>query len=334
MSVEAITWALKLKVERSTAKFVLVAMANCANNDLTCWPSVQYLSEATCQDRKTVLENIKRLKEAGYIVDTGLRCGLSAQVIVYMLKNPENGTVPKTGLSNGPENGSVKESQKRDGSENGTVPKTDDDSAVFPVEQSRFSVETVPKTGHGTVRNQKEPSKNRQVARGSRLPSDWKLLGKHAKAALEIEPQWSEAEIRMIGDKFRDHWIAIPGQKGCKSDWDATWRNWCRNEQQRGNIAKPASHGAWFASEQSVAAKGAEFGLKAYPGESAFTFKARVQAVIDNGGVVPIVVSGQTVTPKPQAEPEPKAQVSPENRKAALDAARNMKSKRIDAAAP
>jgi hypothetical protein len=30
-------------------------------------------------------------------------------------------------------------------------------------------------------------------------------------------------------EKFRDYWIAQPGQKGVKLDWDATWRNWCRN---------------------------------------------------------------------------------------------------------
>lgn len=152
MSVEAITWALNLKVERSSAKFVLVAMANCANNDMTCWPSVQYLSDATCQDRKTVLENIKRLKDAGLIMDTQLRKGHTGQVIVYQLKNTENG--------------SVKESQKRDSTENGTVPKTNGNSPVFPVEQSRFSVETDPKTGHGTINESSIESSGNQKQSG------------------------------------------------------------------------------------------------------------------------------------------------------------------------
>ena len=30
--------------------------------------------------------------------------------------------------------------------------------------------------------------------------------------------------------KFRDYWIAVPGQKGSKLDWLATWRNWVRNQ--------------------------------------------------------------------------------------------------------
>ena len=134
MSVEAITWALSQPVERSSAKFVLVAMANCANNDMTCWPSVQYLSDATAQDRKTVLENIRRLKESGHIEATEERRGTTGQVVVYRL---------------------IKEAQKRNSSENGTVPKTEAKSPVFPRKESRFSVETGPKTGHGTVN---EPS--------------------------------------------------------------------------------------------------------------------------------------------------------------------------------
>lgn len=29
-------------------------------------------------------------------------------------------------------------------------------------------------------------------------------------------------------EKFRDYWSAQPGQKGVKTDWPATWRNWAR----------------------------------------------------------------------------------------------------------
>jgi hypothetical protein len=38
-------------------------------------------------------------------------------------------------------------------------------------------------------------------------------------------------------EKFRDYWTSQPGQKGTKTDWQATWRNWIRN-------AKPASSGS------------------------------------------------------------------------------------------
>lgn len=112
MSVEAITWALSLEIKHSTSKFVLVALANCANGDLggdlIAWPSHAYLSKTTGQDRKTVWTNLKRLTQLGLISDTGQREGGTKQVIVYRLhplkdantgselKIPENGTLPNT----------------------------------------------------------------------------------------------------------------------------------------------------------------------------------------------------------------------------------------------
>ena len=41
---------------------------------------------------------------------------------------------------------------------------------------------------------------------------------------------WEAAHALSVFDKFRDYWIAQPGVKGRKSDWLATWRNWCRKE--------------------------------------------------------------------------------------------------------
>lgn len=169
MSVEAITWALAQPIERSSTKFVLVAMANCAGAEMLCWPSVQYLCDATSQDRKTVLENIKRLREAGYIDATEERRGATHQVVVYVLKKPENGT--------------VEQAQKRNSTENGTVPKTEPNSPVFPVKQSRFSAETVPKTGHGTVRNRQGTVKNPKSAPETVAPSALVEVGFDAKTA-------------------------------------------------------------------------------------------------------------------------------------------------------
>ena len=33
-------------------------------------------------------------------------------------------------------------------------------------------------------------------------------------------------------EKFKDHWISQPGQKGVKKDWLATWRNWVRRSKE------------------------------------------------------------------------------------------------------
>jgi len=137
LSVEAITWAFAQKVGNASAKSVLVAMANCADPDLICWPSMAYLEAVTEQDRKTVLRNVAKLKAGEYIAPTGYRTGRTNQIIVYQLNPPKSGT--------------VEESQNRNSTENGTVPFFRGKGPVFPAKQAQKR-DTEPK---GTVRNKK-----------------------------------------------------------------------------------------------------------------------------------------------------------------------------------
>jgi len=85
MSFEAISWALKQDIARTTEKFCLVMMANYAGYDGLCYPSIDRLSLDMSQDRKTVMKSIQSLIEAGYLEDTSKRVGATKSVIVYRL---------------------------------------------------------------------------------------------------------------------------------------------------------------------------------------------------------------------------------------------------------
>jgi uncharacterized protein YdaU (DUF1376 family) len=67
-----------------------------------------------------------------------------------------------------------------------------------------------------------------KVVRGTRLdplypfPPEWSEFCKEKRP--ELVP-------REVFESFRDYWIAQPGQKGVKTDWDATWRNWVRSQK-------------------------------------------------------------------------------------------------------
>jgi hypothetical protein len=79
-----------------------------------------------------------------------------------------------------------------------------------------------------------------------------------------------ELDPRETFDGFRDYWIAQPGQKGVKTDWTATWRNWVRRQQTAKKTAsearltqmaaltrglatpKPAPANFWAKPEQTV----------------------------------------------------------------------------------
>lgn len=66
--------------------------------------------------------------------------------------------------------------------------------------------------------------------RGSRLSEDWSLPDEWAAwAAQDHGMSWERIDHE--ADRFKDYWLAAPGQKGVKRDWFATWRNWCRNSR-------------------------------------------------------------------------------------------------------
>jgi hypothetical protein len=154
VSFDAIRWALAQDVGKSSTKFVLVAMAEHVNaeaKEWACWPSYRALAAVTLQDTKTVEAAVHRLKELGFIVDTGQRKGETRKVIVYRLNDPKcggitpglqpesaNGTRPQ----NDPENGGV--------TEGGNPPKFPPNPPKFPGKSPQISVAMTPKTGDGT----------------------------------------------------------------------------------------------------------------------------------------------------------------------------------------
>jgi hypothetical protein len=70
------------------------------------------------------------------------------------------------------------------------------------------------------------PPKNPHGARGTRLTAQWQPS--QAELDFALDSGWTREFVEMEICKFRDYWIAQPGQKGVKVDWPATWRNWIR----------------------------------------------------------------------------------------------------------
>jgi hypothetical protein len=331
MSIDAMRWAFEQNIKPSSVKFVLVSLGDNATEDGMAWPSLAALCKKTGQDRKTVISSLDRLEAAGFLSDSGQRRGGTGQVKVYRFNfdrqnSTENGTVPKTE----PFRNSIE-----------TVPDFPNNSTVFP----RNSTEN----GTRKPKNPKEPKGKPKTAQApSIVEPEWKALdaliaaGVDKKTAadwLKLRKGKSAAVTETVVDAATEQatkagmTLAEALKISCLRGWTGYKAEWLLKHVEEEKTGG-SSQGAWFATEQSVAAKGAEFGLKAHPGESAFTFKNRVQAAVDNGGVVPVVVSGQSVRPRQPVDVEPKAQVSPENRKAALAAARNLKPKGFDGPPP
>jgi pyocin large subunit-like protein len=67
LSNHAITWAYKQKIDSCGAKFVLVALADHANDDGFCYPRQSTLARMTAQSERTVRRHLKQLEEVGLI---------------------------------------------------------------------------------------------------------------------------------------------------------------------------------------------------------------------------------------------------------------------------
>lgn len=67
----------------------------------------------------------------------------------------------------------------------------------------------------------------RKAKRGSRLPPDWRASAEDRQFARALGA--SEVQIDRMENEFRDFWIGIPGSRGLKLDWPATWRNRVRD---------------------------------------------------------------------------------------------------------
>lgn len=80
----------------------------------------------------------------------------------------------------------------------------------------------------GAPSEQSGTEKNR-ADRATRIPDDFSLT-QERRIVAEAERLPAERTFQ----KFCDYWRAIGGQKARKIDWDATWRNWCRTEADRG----------------------------------------------------------------------------------------------------
>lgn len=107
----------------ASEKLVMLCMADYADKALCrCWASIESITYKTGLNRKTVQATIKRLEDAGLILDTGIRRGTTGRVRVFEIMAPEEkrdieqkrtrkrndpkiGNVPKNGTLNDPKIG-------------------------------------------------------------------------------------------------------------------------------------------------------------------------------------------------------------------------------------
>ena len=99
MSVNATRFAwecdLSKTTKRSAKRLVLLALADRANKENTCFPSIARVVKDTGMDRKTVMNTINDLITLGLISDTGERKGGTNQVRVLKINVDKQESYPQ-----------------------------------------------------------------------------------------------------------------------------------------------------------------------------------------------------------------------------------------------
>ena len=80
-----------------------------------------------------------------------------------------------------------------------------------------------------TERETEKETEKKRGTKGSRLSKDWICPNLWADWARAERP---DLNITKVAESFYDYWIAKPGAGGVKLNWEATWRNWVRNQRQ------------------------------------------------------------------------------------------------------
>ena len=103
---------------------------------------------------------------------------------------------------------------------------------------------------------------------------------------MQEQPTWNAEHVRKVAAAFKDHWIAQPGVKGRKTDWEATWRNWVRKEPalRAGGSSPAESPSEWWLSDSGIGAQGKRVRVeRTGPNESTPDFLIRVAKASGRG---------------------------------------------------
>jgi hypothetical protein len=220
-----LVWELDLP---DSEKLVLLALADCANDEGHCWPGMTTLKKKCSKSDRTVQLAIKMLCAKGHLTRReilGKGCNYTVHPIVRFSSDPRSDnapevTTPPKGTTQTPEAASGKPSR-----------------TIIPSEAKASSGRT----------------------RGCRLPDDWKPS--ETEIAFAKRLGHTDESIAAIAEIYADYWRSQPGQRGVKTDWPATWRNWIRREAKSERVASPkyvSASGYQYRGDERAVMKEAE----------------------------------------------------------------------------
>lgn len=257
MSIAALKWAFPIPLT-GPRKTVLIVLAEHADESGICWPAISRVTLFSGVCERSVWTALKDLEAAGLILVERSQGRKSNQYRLPFTSAPDADAIAAIEQSQGRKFGRTKNLITAPGAcasdaintapgalneDPGALHGMHSDGAsdaLMGAPHSKMSARVAPEP--------LEPSMNPQLtpktlapkktasssSRGTRLPDDWKPEPKDVDFAISLS-----LDANKLLDEFRDYWRSIPGYRGTKLDWPATWRNRCRDVAGRGGNTKP-----------------------------------------------------------------------------------------------
>ena len=209
MSIKIMSRVWEAGPQKQSDRFVLLALADHANDEGIAWPGIASLCRKTCMSERGVQVVLRRLEAAGWLqIETGKgrrNCNL------YTIKTPQE----MHPAGDAPPQMNAKTPQMNATNPAGDAPKPSGTIKESSVDDNAGAGDESPK-----------PKK-------ARLPEDWVPSEEDVDYALS--QNLTEDEIQEIANDFHTYWTDRTDAGGRKSarGWKQTWRNRVRDQAPR-----------------------------------------------------------------------------------------------------
>ena len=193
MSVNATRFAweydLSKTTKRSAKRLVLLALADRANKENTCFPSIARVVKDTGMDRKTVMNTINDLITLGLVLDTGERKGGTNQVRVLKINVDKQESYPQEHQLS---------SNKRCEIPKETVVNLPINGVEFPSNGGKFGTQNLKESlikSKNNLNSEKDFNLDEKIVLKPKQPDSTEIGVKHVHESLKTAPNSSNRVV-------------------------------------------------------------------------------------------------------------------------------------------